>query len=144
MLLELTPHQEIEFLVCTTKFHISAHGDGVIALTERIKKFVNGDRQTGRVTLGEIIPLEHAGEEDVLFLPVMARVRVAPEERRVVGEERPVRHEAVGHLQAERLEGTEDLLDPPVLAHEDVDRLVHFRLPRSRSPICRAPPGRTP
>ena len=61
MLLEFTPHQKIEFLVRTAKFHISAHGDGVIALTERIKELMNSDRQTACVPLGEIIPLQHAG-----------------------------------------------------------------------------------
>ena len=44
LLLQLAPHQQVELLVGATEFDIALERHRVVALDERIKELVNGDR----------------------------------------------------------------------------------------------------
>ncbi len=58
----MAPHQEIEGLVGTTKFHVGLKGNGIITLYERIQKFMYGYGFLRMKTFLEIIPLQHPGD----------------------------------------------------------------------------------
>ena len=60
VLLHLAPNQQVEFLVGAAELDVGLHRHRVVALRQRIEKFVNRDRLVRPVALGEIVALEHA------------------------------------------------------------------------------------
>ena len=57
----MPPDQQVEFLVRTAQFDIRFEGHRIVALDQRIEKFVDGDGLTGLVSVVEIFPLQHPG-----------------------------------------------------------------------------------
>src|SRR5471032_728396 len=57
--LQLTPHQQVEFLVGPAQLDIRAQRHRVIPLNQRIEKLVNGDWLIGGIALVEVVALEH-------------------------------------------------------------------------------------
>mgnify|MGYP006992429373 CR=1 FL=1 len=61
MLLKLTPDEQVEFLIGPAKLYIRAHGNRIVALTQRIQKFVDGYGLPIGIAFAEIIALQHTG-----------------------------------------------------------------------------------
>src|SRR5471032_421400 len=57
--LQLTPHQQVEFLVGPAQLDIRAQRHRDIPLNQRIEKLVNGDWLIGGIALVEVVALEH-------------------------------------------------------------------------------------
>ena len=60
MFLQLPAHQQVKFLVGATEFHVGFHRHGIVALHQRIQKFVDRYRLVALVALVEIVALKHA------------------------------------------------------------------------------------
>src|SRR2546429_5309320 len=58
-----SPDQQIELLIGAAQLHVRAHGDRVVALRERIEKFMDRDGLAALVALGEVIALQERSEE---------------------------------------------------------------------------------
>ena len=61
MALQRASHEQVERLVGAAHFNIGLHGYGIIRLSERIEKFVNGNRTLFLIPFGKIVTFEHAG-----------------------------------------------------------------------------------
>ena len=59
MTLQITPHRHVELLVGASKLQISANGNRVITLQQRIEKLVEGNRRARSVAPGEIVLGKH-------------------------------------------------------------------------------------
>lgn len=58
--LQIAPHEEIELLVGAADLHVGTHGDGVVALGQRVEHLEHADGPALGPALGEIVPLENA------------------------------------------------------------------------------------
>ena len=58
ILLDLPPHQQIEFLVGSPHLHVALQRYGIIGLHQRVEQFVNGNRRIRSVALRKIVALE--------------------------------------------------------------------------------------
>ena len=59
VLLQLAPHQQVEFLVRAAQLDVRLERHGIVALHQRIDEFVDRDRLVALVALGKIIALQH-------------------------------------------------------------------------------------
>jgi len=59
VLLQLAPHQEVEFLVGAAELHVGLQRDRVVPLHQRIEELVDRDREIAPVALAEVVPLQH-------------------------------------------------------------------------------------
>ena len=60
MLLQFTPHQQVEALIGSAQLDVGLHRHRVVALNKRVEELVNGDGLIAAITLGKVVPLQHA------------------------------------------------------------------------------------
>ena len=59
LLLQVTPYQQVKFLIGAAQFNVRTQRYRVIALHQRIEKLVDRDRLARRVALVEVVALQH-------------------------------------------------------------------------------------
>ena len=59
MLLQLTPHQQIKFLVRSAQLDVRFECYRIVALHQRVDEFVDSDRLIALVALGKVVPFQH-------------------------------------------------------------------------------------
>ncbi len=60
--LQFAAYEQVESLIGTAKFHIGLKGDGVVALHQRVKQLMHGDRCLFGKTLGKVVALKQTSE----------------------------------------------------------------------------------
>ena len=60
--LQFSTHQQVKPLVRSPQLNVGLEHHGIVALNERVKKFMNADRLLFLIALLEVFPLEHPGD----------------------------------------------------------------------------------